>query len=164
MKELFLLLMITTSRVQQRFPTTTAHIRITCTADGCDASDSYQNTEPCIYSYAVTTEPTCTTQGYTTYTCSVCGYSYTGDYTLVLEHNYGSGVIIKTATCTADGIKTYTCNDCWYSYTEIIPALGHNYISVVTAPTCTEQGYTTYTCSVCGDTYTSDTVSATAHN
>ena len=29
---------------------------------------------------AVVTEPTCTTDGYTTYTCSVCGHSYTADY------------------------------------------------------------------------------------
>jgi len=44
-----------------------------------------------------------------------------------------------------------------------IPALGHAYESVVTAPTCTEQGYTTYTCE-CGDSYVDDYVEATGHS
>ena len=35
----------------------------------------------------VVTPPTCTEQGYTTYTC-VCGDSYVGDYTEALQHNY----------------------------------------------------------------------------
>ena len=39
---------------------------------------------------AVTTEPTCTEQGYTTYTCSHCGDSYVGDYVGAL------GVLIIT--------------------------------------------------------------------
>ena len=38
------------------------------------------------------TAPTCTAQGYTTYTCSKCGDSYAGDYTAKLAHDYQNGV------------------------------------------------------------------------
>ncbi|MBR2884829.1 MAG: hypothetical protein IKB93_08550, partial [Clostridia bacterium] len=68
------------------------------------------------------------------------------------EHNYDSSVT-KEAACTADGEKIYTCSKCNDSYIEVIPKLGHDYKSVVTAPTCDAGGYTTHTCSRCSDTY-----------
>ena len=40
------------------------------------------------YDTAVTA-PTCTEGGYTTYTCTVCGYSYTGDETAATGHTLG---------------------------------------------------------------------------
>ena len=65
-------------------------------------------------------------------------------------------------TCTEDGSVTYTC-ECGETYTEVLPATGHSYTTVVTDPTCTEQGYTTYTCA-CGDSYVADYVDALGHN
>lgn len=51
------------------------------------------------HSYASSaTSPTCTSGGYTTYTCS-CGDSYTSSYTDALGHNYANGV------CTRCGAK-----------------------------------------------------------
>ena len=44
----------------------------------CSCGD--KETQNCTYS-SVVTAPTATSQGYTTYTCTVCGYSYVGDYT-----------------------------------------------------------------------------------
>ena len=44
----------------------------------CSCGD--KQTENCSYT-SVVTAPTATSQGYTTYTCTVCGYSYVGDYT-----------------------------------------------------------------------------------
>ena len=38
---------------------------------------------------AVKTEPTCTEEGYTTYTCSVCGASYVDDFVPALGHDWG---------------------------------------------------------------------------
>jgi hypothetical protein len=121
------------------------------------------------------TAPTCTAQGYTTYTCS-CGHSYKGDYKEALGHNsvYGGtksvhtkcsrcGVTLssthsytssraKNPTCTTKGTTKYSCA-CGYSYTaDDVPALGHDYKGTVVAPTCTAQGYTKYKCSRCGDT------------
>ncbi len=42
------------------------------------------------HNYAITvTNPTCTEEGYTTYTCN-CGYTYTDDYVDALGHNFDS--------------------------------------------------------------------------
>ena len=54
----------------------------------------------CQHNYkAAVTAPTCTAQGFTTYTCTKCGDSYVGDYTAKIAHNYVSGV------CTVCGEK-----------------------------------------------------------
>lgn len=44
---------------------------------------------------AVVTAPTCTEKGYTTYTCSICGDSYTADETAALNHNFVNGVCTR---------------------------------------------------------------------
>ena len=75
------------------------------------------------YSSAVTA-PTCTAQGYTTYTCS-CGDSYVDNYVAALGHDYVSS--IKAPTCTESGLRTNTCNNCGDVTTEVIPANGHSY-------------------------------------
>lgn len=47
----------------------------------------------CEHDYAsVTTDPTCTQKGYTTYTCNKCGDSYKDDYVNALGHDYVDGV------------------------------------------------------------------------
>ncbi|MCR5100509.1 MAG: hypothetical protein K6B41_04040, partial [Butyrivibrio sp.] len=58
-----------------------------------------------------------------TYTCSMCGDSYTEEIPLI-DHEYTSEVT-KEATCVENGIKTYTCTMCGDTYTEEIPATGH---------------------------------------
>ena len=112
---------------------------------------------------AAVTEPTCTEDGYTTYTCANCGDSYNADETAALGHNYEAAV--TEPTCTEGGYTTYTCTRCGGTYVDNeIAALGHNYEAAVTAPTCTEGGYTTYTCTVCSDTYKADEVAALGHD
>ncbi len=111
---------------------------------------------------SVTTEPTCTEQGYTTYTCSVCGDSYVDDYTDATGHNYVA--VVTAPTCTEAGYTTYTCSNCGDGYIDdITSATGHSYVTTVVSPTCTEQGYTIYVCENCGDTYYDDYTSATGH-
>ena len=74
---------------------------------------------------SVITPPTCTEQGYTTYTCD-CGESYVGDYVEALNHNYAS--VITSPTCTEQGYTTYSC-DCGESYVgDYVEALNHNYV------------------------------------
>ncbi len=112
---------------------------------------------------AVVTAPTCTEQGYTTYTCSRCGDSYVDDHVDATGHAYET--VVTAPTCTEKGYTTYTCSVCGDSYVDDhVDATGHAYESVLTAPTCTEKGYTTYTCSVCDDTYVDDYVDATGHD
>ncbi|MBR3935212.1 MAG: metallophosphoesterase, partial [Oscillospiraceae bacterium] len=48
---------------------------------------------------SVVTEPTCKEQGFTTYTCGICGESYVGDYVESSgEHKYDDGVCIWCGT------------------------------------------------------------------
>lgn len=50
-----------------------------------------------------------------------------------------------------------TCSVCGETETQEIPALGHDYTSVITRePTCTTPGERTYTCTRCGKGYTED--------
>ena len=111
---------------------------------------------------SVITEPTCTEQGYTTHTCSVCGDSYVADLLDATGHSFGAWVVTNKPTCTTAGEERHDCNACDHFETREIKATGHNYNSVVTKPTCTEQGCTTYTCD-CGDSYVDDYVDATGH-
>lgn len=97
----------------------------------------------CEYYYTEqVTKPTCTADGYTTYTCDVCGDSYTGNETDALGHKFVDGV----------------CSECGVADTHT-----HNYTPKVTDPTCTADGYTTYTCEECGDSYTDNKTDALGH-
>ena len=139
-------------------------VTITLTAnDDGTVTVSYE-TAACEHRYTgVVTAPTCTAEGYTTYTCADCGDSYVGNTVAATGHSY-VGVVSTKATCTTQGQQTFTCSSCGDSYTEGIAATGHSYNGVVTAPTCTTDGYTTYTCTACSDSYVGSTVFATGHN
>ena len=115
------------------------------------------------YSATATVDRTCTTMGYTTYTCS-CGHSYMGDAKAAKGHSWDSGVVTKEPTSTEDGTKVFTCTVCGTTREETISSgHEHSYTATVTAPTCTLQGYTTYTCA-CGESYVADYVVATGHS
>ena len=111
---------------------------------------------------AIVTAPTCDSEGYITYTCSVCSDSYVADNVSALGHSYNS--VVTDPTCENDGYTTFTCTICKDSYIgNEVEAVGHSYKSATTAPTCIATGYTTYTCSACGDSYVSDVSSALGH-
>ncbi|MBR4933230.1 MAG: DUF2961 domain-containing protein, partial [Clostridia bacterium] len=106
----------------------------TCTVAGtcvyCGAKGS-----PLGHSYhAVVTPPTCTSQGYTTHTCAVCGDVYTDTYVEVQDHSYES--VITAPICNAGGYTTYTCTVCGDSYVADYTDAAHPYQTVVTPPTC----------------------------
>ena len=121
---------------------------------------------------AVITAPTCTEKGYTIYTCTICGDTYSDNETDPFGHNWGDWVSSAEVapTCTENGSterEERRCTVCGTDETrggEEVAALGHDYTSVVTAPNCTKGGYTTYTCTRCGDAYTGDETAATGHS
>ena len=139
----------------------------------CDVTDTESPHE--WNSGKVTTQPTCTTAGQKTYTCTVC--SATKVETLdALGHNFAK-YDAKAATCTEIGWNTYfTCTNCNYTTYKEIAALGHDKVShKAKAATCTEKGWNAYdTCSRCdyttykeiaalGHDFTSNTWQSDAH-
>ena len=77
---------------------------------------------------AVVTNPTCTEQGYTTYTCP-CGKTYRDDYKDALGHDTELENE-KNATCTEDGYTgDKVCKVCKETIEKgsVINALGHKY-------------------------------------
>lgn len=85
---------------------------------------------------SVVTEPTCTEQGYTTHTCSICGDSYVDTYVDANGHSFGEWTETKAATCTEKGEESRSCAVCNATETREIAALGHNYQN----GTCTNCG------------------------
>ncbi|MBE6984700.1 MAG: hypothetical protein E7434_03625 [Ruminococcaceae bacterium] len=141
-----------------------------CVAQGekiytCQCGASYSEAiEATGHSYEkLVTDPTCTENGFTTNTCTVCGDTYTDAEVDALGHTYES--VVTAPTCTDSGFTTNTCTVCGDTYTDAeVDALGHTYESVVTAPTCTEIGFTTYTCATCAASYTDDLIEANGHS
>lgn len=128
----------------------------------CDVTDTESPHE--WNSGKVTTQPTCTTAGQKTYTCTVC--SATKIETLdALGHNFAK-YDAKAATCTEIGWNTYfTCTNCNYTTYKEIAALGHDKVShKAKAATCTEKGWNAYdTCSRC-DYTTYKEIAALGHD
>ena len=86
----------------------------------------------CVHEYnAEVTAPTCTEQGYTTYTCE-CGDTYTTDYVDALGHIPANAVEENyvAATCTENGSKDVViycsvCDEEISRETETLEATGH---------------------------------------
>ena len=105
----------------------------------------------------VTVGPTATEPGVKTFTCTRCGATKTeeipptGEQPCTHEDTYPEH---KEPTCTEAGYDRLICDLCGELLSEtILPALGHDWRTIVTPPTCTEQGYTTHICSRCGASY-----------
>lgn len=94
----------------------------------------------------------CTSDGYTRYTCKVCLYSYVENEQKALGHNYTETVI--EVTCTTAGKTICECKNCGDTYEkDVTAALGHNYTKTQTPADCVNPGYFIYTCENCGDVY-----------
>lgn len=119
--------------------------------DPCQSGHSYTS--------KVTKEPTASAPGVRTFTCSVCGASYTQAIPRLdgacAVHHWGSYQTVQ-ATCTQAGYSTRTCSVCGaeerYNETK---ALGHSYSERITKPaSATEDGEKVFTCRRCQDSYT----------
>ena len=117
---------------------------------------------------AVVTAPTCTEQGYTTYTCSHCGDSYVSDYTVAIDHTYSDWIVDVEPQIGIVGSKHRECTVCGeileiYSIPPLMPSIfvgeiksavvgsegGHAYFSF----TPDEDGYYAFYSNSNEDTY-----------
>lgn len=71
---------------------------------------------------AVTTPPSCITEGYTKYTCA-CGDGWVGDHTEMLGHNYSDWTTTVEPTVESEGQQTRTCSRCGETETRSIDKL-----------------------------------------
>ncbi len=167
-------------------------VAATCIADGltagkhcsrCGAVIEAQETIPAKgHSYTTrVVAPTCTTVGYTQYTCANgCGSTYRDNYTEKVDHVVGTpatctdpakcancgrsfGTTIDhnyelisntDSTCTVHGVRTYKCSMCGDTYTETKDLIDHRLTvdgSYGVEPTCTERGYSAMKCEMCGE-------------
>ena len=87
--------------------------------------------------------PTCYDQGYTIYTCTICGYRYFDDYTSSLGHNFSLWYVSIEPTCTEYGEERRDCDRCDIHQTSELYPLGHDLIIYDRVePTCTTTGLT----------------------
>jgi hypothetical protein len=117
------------------------------------------------YTAKITTAATCTATGVKTYTCEICGDTYT-ETVKATGHTAVTDKAVA-ATCTAAGKTAGShCSVCGEVITaqKTVKAKGHTYDSgkITKAATCTATGVKTYTCTVCKSTKT-ETISKTGH-
>ena len=113
-------------------------------------------------SAVITKQPTCTSEGTKTKTCTQCGATVT-ETIAKLSHSYTTTVVAPT--CTTNGYTLHKCSVCGTSYKDnTTKATGHSYgNSVVTKqPTCTSEGTAIKTCTKCNATFT-ETIAKTSH-
>lgn len=115
------------------------------------------------HDYQVTdsTDATCTEKGSVTYTCSVCGDTYTEESDFA-DHDYKE-VETKDATCTEDGYAKYECTVCGDSYEDVIKATGHDdgEWTVTKEASFFEKGEKELKCTVCGEVLDTEEIAST---
>ncbi|HIQ61182.1 MAG TPA: hypothetical protein IAD31_06260, partial [Candidatus Enterenecus faecium] len=117
------------------------------------------------YVASVTTEPTCTVDGVRTYTCSMCGDSYT-EAIPATGHTFGPWTTVTSPTCTQSGSEQRSCSVCGYTETRGVDPTGHSWeddYTVDQAPTCTQDGSKSIHCSRCDAVTDVQTIPATGH-
>ncbi|WP_410332112.1 hypothetical protein [Ruminococcus sp.] len=113
-------------------------------------------------SAVITKQPTCTSEGTKTKTCTKCGATVT-ETIAKLSHSYTATVVAPT--CTANGYTLHKCSVCGTSYKDsTTKATGHSYGNsvVIKQPTCTSEGTKTKTCTKCNARVT-ETIPKTSH-
>ncbi|RGG62981.1 hypothetical protein DWX11_11495 [Ruminococcus sp. AF18-29] len=105
-------------------------------------------------SAVITKQPTCTSEGTKTKTCTKCNATVTETIPKT-SHKYADTVVAPT--CTADGYTLHKCSVCGTSYKDsTTKATGHSYGNFVVTKqsTCTSEGTAIKTCTKCNATVT----------
>lgn len=130
-----------------------------------DATQEFHEHE---YDDGAVTDPTCTKQGFTTYTCVSCGNSKRDQFVRALGHTPVADAG-RPATCTQDGLTDGShCEVCRavLKAQKKIKATGHTPAGsgIVSRPaSCTENGILTHTCKTCGESFTEE-IKAVGHS
>ena len=117
-----------------------------------DKEDS-SNVNTHVHDYSKTeTRPTCTSNGFTTYTCN-CGHTYdVVSEEPLAEHNYGEAVTLVESSCLSGSVTTQTCVDCGHVKVNEESTLGEHQPIALDAieATCDTEGKTAgKICGVC---------------
>lgn len=144
----------------------TVTVKVTCTVCGITVSEKTEiRTVPHTYSETVT-YPTCTAAGYTTFVCTVCGDTYTGDEVSPTGHTEGEWRETTAPACTAEGVETNYCSVCNTGFkTRDVAAAGHDSgeWNVTTPAQCEEWGEETLCCTKCGEEITKRGIQPKGH-
>ncbi len=90
----------------------------------CTECGKAQETGYHSWNNGIVTEPTCGDEGFTTYTCTLCGATKTDNTVAATgEHTWGEGQITTEPTEETEGVKTYICAICGDTKTEKIGKL-----------------------------------------
>ena len=118
---------------------------VDCGARIKDKSDHHKFTE-----WQVTKEPTCTTTGSRTHTCTVCNITRS-EIINALNHNYSEWQVTKEPTCSSFGEQRRVCSNCKEVLKESIAKLPHNYDEwqVTKEPSCIYEGTKRHICLEC---------------
>lgn len=98
--------------------------------------------------------PTCQAEGYTEYTCTVCGETKTDSIKPKVGHLYVT-TTITSASCTADGEIADVCSYCGDTKNStVVPAYGHEGTTkIVDSTTFTHHKIELQSCVSCGAVY-----------
>ena len=123
-----------------------------CSVCELNDNDTYVETEPAkdhVWGEAVVTAPTCTEEGFSESTCTVCGAVEKTDFTEASGHSFkwDDSKTVK-ATCITEGSKTGTCTVCGEETTESLPLTGHTEGAPVYE---TDPCFKVVSCSVCNE-------------
>jgi len=143
-----------------------------------DCGASYGNIDENAHSWnggVVTTNPTCSTVGTKTYTCTH-NSEHTKTEDVAIDENahaWNEGIVTTNPTCSAVGVKTFTCaHNSEHTKTEEVNALGHAYDNACDSEcnTCGEERIPAEhvdddgnnTCDICGAEISKDGLSGGA--
>ena len=106
---------------------------------------SCDNKHTCKYESTVQ-EVSCQSEGYTLYTCVVCGDSYKEDVVEKLKHDLQTYEIFKKPTETKEGKFKVICKSCDIFF-ETLPPLQSDFYDITSyrKPTCSREGQMFYT-------------------
>ena len=94
-------------------------------------------------------QPTFEEGGYTTYSCKYCEYTYNGDFTSALKHNYSKELSYDETS------HWYACTDKGYEDLKK-DNQNHDFEATIISPTYFDKGYTIYQCKSCSYNYKGD--------